>query len=153
MQQLPRGAFLTVSDSKERNTMTIGWGSIGYMWQKPVIMVMVRYSRYTHHLMQQAPDFTLSLPVDGNLKSELGAAGSKSGRDGDKFDALGLTPQPGHRTASPVIAGGGLHYECRIVYRQPMKAEDLDPEICSQMYGDDDLHVLYFGEILDCYRD
>lgn len=28
------GAFFTVGDSVKANTMTISWGSIGYMWEK-----------------------------------------------------------------------------------------------------------------------
>ena len=33
-------ALLTVGGEKP-NTMTIGWGSIGYFWNKPVLMVGV----------------------------------------------------------------------------------------------------------------
>ncbi|MDO4540565.1 MAG: flavin reductase family protein [Syntrophomonadaceae bacterium] len=153
LEQLPRGAFLTVSHGGRLNTMTIGWGSIGHIWQRPVIMVMVRYSRHTHQLIKDAPDFTVSLPLDGNLKKELGQAGTKSGRDMDKFAELSLAPQPALKTVSPVIKGGGLHYECRVIYKQEMDENALDAEIRDQYYSDGDYHVLYYGEIVACYRD
>lgn len=31
LEQLKKGAFLTVKNGNEVNTMTIGWGSIGYI--------------------------------------------------------------------------------------------------------------------------
>lgn len=34
LQQLQKGAFLTVENGDKVNTMTIGWGSIGIMWNK-----------------------------------------------------------------------------------------------------------------------
>jgi flavin reductase (DIM6/NTAB) family NADH-FMN oxidoreductase RutF len=54
LKQLPKGAFLTVKDGDRLNTMTIGWGSIGWIWQKPILMVMVRYSRHTYELIDKA---------------------------------------------------------------------------------------------------
>ena len=153
LDQLTTGAFLTVDNGEEVNTMTIGWGSIGRVWAMPVIMVMVRYSRYTHNIIKNAQDFTVSVPVKGTLKKELAGAGSLSGRDGDKFKALGLTLQPGRKTKSPVIAGGGMHYECKIRYWQEMNPDNADKDLQSQAYGDNDYHVLYFGEIIEKYQD
>lgn len=36
------GAFLTSKYNGKVNTMTIGWGSIGVIWRKPVFTVLVR---------------------------------------------------------------------------------------------------------------
>ncbi|MEN6327769.1 MAG: flavin reductase family protein, partial [Syntrophomonas sp.] len=79
LQQLPKGAFLSVRSGEEINTMTIGWGAIGFMWQKPVAVVLVRYSRYTYELLQKAQEFTLSIPLDSEMKKPLAIAGSSSG--------------------------------------------------------------------------
>jgi|SRR5690554_2797351 len=54
MEQLPRGAFLTVKSGDLLNTMTIGWGTIGYIWEMPIFTVAVRYSRHTYELINQA---------------------------------------------------------------------------------------------------
>lgn len=151
LEQLPRGAFLTVRSGEKLNTMTIGWGSIGYMWKKPVMMVMVRYSRFTHELLQDAADFTVSLPLDNGMKASLATAGTKSGRDIDKFATCNLTAQASKMVQSPVIGNCGLFYECKIMYRQPLDPAGLKTEVKEACYGDDDLHVLYYGEIVASY--
>lgn len=151
LTQLPRGAFLTVKAGEKINTMTIGWGSIGYIWQKPIMMVMVRQSRYTYQLMEEAVDFSVSLPVQGELKQNLAIAGSKSGRDIDKFKECKLTAKNGRKIASPVIGECNLVYECRPVFKQIMEADQLSPDIREKFYASNDMHVIYYAEILACY--
>ena len=151
LTQLPRGAFLTVKDGDRLNTMTIGWGSIGYIWQKPILMVMVRYSRYTYDLIDKAQDFTVSLPSFGEMKKALAITGTKSGRDIDKFKAADLTIQAAQTVASPVIKGCGLNFECKKVFKQIIDPEKLDVSIRANSYPNDDYHVMYYGEILACY--
>jgi len=58
MKQIREGAFLTVKAGKAFNTMTIGWALIGYAWQKPILMVLVRTSRHTYGFIDKAADFT-----------------------------------------------------------------------------------------------
>lgn len=153
LEQLPRGAFLTVQDRQGRvNTMTIGWGATGILWSKPTLMVMVRKSRYTYQLINDADAFTVSLPLNGQLKRELGLCGTKSGRDIDKFKELGLTATPGREVSSPVIAGCDLFCECRLLYQQPMDSRDLNGTVREKWYADEDYHTLYYGEIVAFYR-
>jgi len=152
LSQLPRGAFLTVRDGERINTMTIGWGSIGFMWQKPILMVMVRPSRYTYELLESAQDFSVSVPQTGELRKSLADAGSLSGHDVDKFEACNLTTRPARHIASPVIDGCGLIFECRTLLHQTMDSECLDKSLRDKIYRDEDYHDLYFGEILACYQ-
>lgn len=152
LKQLPRGAFLSVRGGDKINTMTIGWGAQGFIWNKPIVMVMVRYTRYTYELLENAHEFSVCVPKGGSFKKELAVAGAKSGRDIDKFQELNLTIVPGRETLAPVIDNCGLVYECRIVYRQAMNPEHLDSAIKEKYYADDNYHVLYFGEIVACYE-
>ncbi|MDD2586749.1 MAG: flavin reductase family protein [Syntrophomonadaceae bacterium] len=151
LTQLPRGAFLSVKAGAQINTMTIGWGSIGYIWKKPLLIVAVRTSRYTYELMEKATDFSVSLPLDADLKTALGEAGKKSGRDIDKFQHIHLTAQEGQKIESPVIGECKLIYECKIVYKQQLDPEMLGEEIKEKFYADHDYHTLYFGEIVSSY--
>lgn len=151
LTQLPRGAFLSVKAGNQINTMTIGWGSIGYIWKKPLLIVAVRTSRYTYELMEKATDFSVSLPLDADLKTALGEAGKKSGRDIDKFQQIHLTAQNAQKIGSPVIGECKLMYECKIVYKQQLDPDMLDEEIKEKFYGDRDYHTLYFGEIVSSY--
>ena len=150
-KQLTQGAFLTVKDNNENiNTMTIAWGNLGFMWNKPVFTVMVRYSRHTYKLIENAEDFTVSFPTKNQLKTELSFCGSKSGRDLDKFKELNLKIQDGKRVNSPIIADCDVHLECKIVYKQALENSGMN-EYVKNIYGDEkDYHVLYYGEILSC---
>lgn len=151
LKKLPQGAFLTVKDGEKVNTMTIGWGSIGYMWRRPIIMVAVRYSRYTYNLIENAGEFSVSIPRHDQFKKTLAEVGTRSGRDIDKFTEFNLPISPGKKINSPTIDQCGLIYECRTVYRQPLNPDTLSAEIKETFYRDNDYHVLFFGEILASY--
>lgn len=153
IEVMSKGAFLTTAHGGKVNTMTIGWGSLGFAWGKPIFTVMVRPSRHTFQLIEASGEFTVSLPLKEGMQQALGICGSKSGRDIDKFSAAGLTAQPGKQIATPVIAGCGLHYECKIIYKQPMNPELLAPATATQCYSSGDYHTLYFGEIVATYTD
>lgn len=147
---LSKGAFLTTVVDGKVNTMTIAWGSIGFMWGKPVFMAMVRPSRYTHECIEKSQEFTISIPFN-DMSAALGVAGSKSGRDLDKLAAANLKTIPGKKISTPVIANCGLHYECKIVYKQEMVQDQLAVDLDKKWYPTGNYHTLYFGEILATY--
>ena len=146
LNQLPKGAFLTVSHAGRDNTMTIGWGSLGVIWGKPIFSALVRPSRFSYGLLEASGEFTVSIPQT-DMAAALAVCGSKSGRDIDKFSAAGLKKLPGLKIATPVIGGAGLHYECKVVFKQAMDPQQLDPAISSAFYANGDHHTLYFGLI------
>lgn len=150
MKQIREGAFLTVKAGEAVNTMTIGWATIGIAWRKPMLMVMVRNSRHTFGLIEKAADFTVSVPT-GEMKKTLAFCGTKSGRDLDKFKACGLQTAPSRHVASPIIEMPGFHFECRIVYKNPVDPAQLSRDY-DALYPDKDYHTLYFGEIQACYE-
>lgn len=151
LEQLPKGAFMSVHAEPD-NTMTIGWGALGYMWKKPVLVVMVRPSRHTCGLVDEEKAFTVSVPLDQDLQDELLACGRHSGRDGDKFERFGLDKQQARALLdAPIVGDCSLHYECRVLLRQPMDPSALDDVVRESAYPNGDYHVLYFAEILDTY--
>ncbi|MDT8903554.1 flavin reductase family protein [Anaeroselena agilis] len=151
MEVLRQGAFLTAGDGDKSNVMTIAWGSIGFMWGKPVFTVMVRPSRHTYQFMDRG-EFTVSLPLAG-MKDALALCGSKSGRDVDKVKAAGLTLRAGQKVATPVVDGCGLYYECRVAYRYDMVPGQLGQDYDAQWYKGSDYHTVYIGEIVAAYTD
>ena len=148
--QLKEGAFLTVKAGKSLNTMTIGWGTVGFAWERPIFMVLVRDSRHTYSILEQAADFTITVPAD-DMSTALSFCGQRSGRDVDKFEACGLKIRPGLRTESPILDARGVQMECRIVCKTPMDPARMDPAL-GALYPKHDYHTLYFGEILECYE-
>lgn len=151
LEGLAKGAFLNVSCGGQDNTMTIGWGSLGYIWRKPVMMVMVRYSRHTYRMLDDAGEFTVSIPIGDDFKKELAFCGSKSGKDINKFDACNLTTLRADKVDAPFIVGCDLHYECKVVYKQAMEPGMIDGELDDKFYQNNDFHVIYYGEILATY--
>lgn len=146
------GVFLTAEADGHANTMAIGWGSAGIYWTKPVVVAPVRFSRFTHDLIEKSGCFTVSIPREGALAKEMNFCGTKSGRDLDKHAACGLTLMPGRTVAAPVITQAWMHIECRMLYKFDMSGDKLDDGIDSRFYSDRNYHTLYFGEAVDFYE-
>jgi len=151
MRRIRKGAFLTVKSSAGLNTMTIGWATFGFIWQKPIMMVAVRPTRYTFGIMEKASDFTVTIP-SGNMSKETNFCGTQSGRDVDKFTACNLKTTDGKHVVSPIISVPGIHLECKIVFKAAMDSACLDKSYDKAMYPQKDYHTLYYGEILACYE-
>lgn len=151
LRQLPNGALLAVAENGRTNLMTIGWGSLGVIWRKPIFTVMVRCSRYTYELLEKSREFTVNVPLAADLKKELALCGTKSGRNMDKFQESGLTPATAKIVTAPIVKECELHYECRVVYQQAMEPALLNGEIKSAFYPQGNYHVIYYGEVLAAY--
>ena len=85
------------------NTMTVAWGSLGTMWAKPFAQVVVRPSRYTRGFMEAYDSFTLSAFPE-EQREALNLLGTRSGRDGDKIAASGLTPESSTSWSSATLS-------------------------------------------------
>ena len=145
------GAFLTVGNGKENNTMTISWGSIGYMWGKPMFMALVRSSRYSNEFLKEGLAYTISIPFDKEMSNELSICGTKSGRDINKEEFAGIKFIPSKKVDVPVVDGCKKYFECKIVFKQEMDLKNLDEDIRKACYEKEAKHVLYFGEIVEDY--
>ena len=151
IKKIKKGAFLTVKAGSALNTMTIGWATFGFIWQKPIMMVAVRLSRHTFGIIEKGQDFTVTIP-SGDMSKEIAFCGSKSGRDVDKFKMCKLEIISSQKVVSPIIKIPGYHYECKIIYKSAMNEAFLDKNYDTSLYPQKDYHTLYFGEILACYE-
>lgn len=149
IKALPKGAFLTCKSSDIVNTMTIGWGFIGVMWNKPYFVVMVRPSRYTFKLLENTLNFTVSIPYE-TMKEELKICGSKSGTEINKGEIVNFIPA--RKVASPIVDGCNMYYECTVSYKQQLDKNNIPDNILNSQYQDLQHHYIYFGEIVDCYE-
>lgn len=149
MKQIEKGAFLTVAAGEKINIMTIGWASLGFIWGRPMMTILVRKSRYTWTLMEQAKDFTVSVPIVDAQKA-LEICGTQSGRKIDKREKCGIEFFPAEKVTSPIIDLPGIHYECKIVYKTPLDPSQLI-EAYKHLYPEKDFHTFYFGEIVYSY--
>ena len=161
MTALQSGVLLTTQSGGRLNTMTISWGTLGVEWGVPIFTAFVREGRYTRQLLDESREFTVSSPHGPFDRRILGFCGSKSGRDLDKFQALGLTPEPPERISVPGIRQLPLTLECRVVYLQPQIRSEIPPDLLQKFYPQDvestfcgsnrDLHTAYYGEIVSAY--
>jgi len=154
MKALTKGGLLLVSlDEKGKaNPMTVGWGTIGSVWGKPMWLVLVRPSRYTYPCIEQTGDFTVNVPPPDLAEAVL-HCGTVSGRDEDKLAALGLTASGSRTVNSPVIDQCLIHYECRVVHANDIVPGNLASEIQTGAYTSGDYHRVYWGEILAASAD
>jgi len=145
-----KSLLLTSGDySKNKfNAMTIGWGSMGTMWNLPYVVVVVRPTRFTYKFMEEFEDFTVTAFPDA-YQPALKLLGTRSGRDGDKIILTDLTPCPAQKVHSPSFAEAELSIECKKIYWQ-----DLDPTHfwdvnIHNSYPRKDYHRIYYGEIVN----
>ena len=144
--------LLTAGDFRSGafNAMTVGWGSLGTMWGRPFVQVVVRPGRHTRKFIDARDSFTLCAFPE-RYRQALQLLGTRSGREGDKLAAAGLTPVASQQVAAPGYAEAELSVECRKMYEQEMDpAGFLDASIEKQ-YPARDYHRIYFGEILAVY--
>jgi len=147
------GLLLAAQDSAGKpNAMTIGWGSPGIIWGKPIFTVYVRPSRYTYRLIEETGAFTVCVPGE-ELKQAVAFCGSVSGRDHDKFAEMGLTAVPAAHVQAPLIEECPIQFECKVVHKNDVIPEELAQDIRTGAYPAGDYHRCYFGEILACYKD
>jgi len=127
--------------------MTVGWGSLGVMWNRPFVQVVVRPTRYTFEFMEKYGTFTLCAFPEA-CRPAVQLLGAKSGRDGDKIKESGLTPRAASAVAAPMFAEAEFVLECRKIYWDDFDpARFLAPDI-ARNYPQKDYHRFYFGEIV-----
>lgn len=153
---LKKGVLLTTKADGFVNTMTIGWGHIGIEWGRPIFVTYVRETRYTKQMLEKNGEFTVNIPV-GVLDSRiLGFCGTKSGRDVDKIQALGLTLEDSDVISVPGIRELPLTLECKVIYKQKQDVSAIPKDIIDKYYPADengfrDYHYAYYGQILNAY--
>ena len=140
--------LLTAGSFKEAsfNTMTVGWGALGTMWNKPFVMVVVRPGRYTYEFTEKFDSFTLTA-FSADLQDKLKYLGSHSGRDSDKIAESDLTPEASTVVDAPTFAEAELAMECRKIYFDDFNPENFLADYIAKQYNND-FHRMYFGEII-----
>ncbi len=129
------------------NAMTIGWGSIGTVWGRPIFTVMVRPSRFTYSLIEASQEFVVCVPATSQ-RDVVDFCGNNSGRDHDKFAQLGLAPLASTQVGVPGIEGCPIIYQCRVVASTDLFPNRIVGTVAQEYYARGDYHRVYFGEIL-----
>lgn len=161
MKAVKTGVLLTTKADDKVNSMTIGWGTLGIEWSKPIFTVFVRENRFTKHQLEQNPEFTINIPYGAFDKKILGVCGTKSGRELDKIKELNLTLEKPNHISVPAVKELPLTLECRVIYKQKQDEREITAENRKTFYPQDvdslfhgankDFHIAYYGEIVSAY--
>ena len=157
LEGVQKAALVTTKADGKVNAMTIGWGTLGIEWSKPVFILFVRESRYTMEMLQKNPEFTINIPMGDCDKNILKICGTKSGRDMDKIAELGLTLEEGKTVSVPAIKELPLTLECKVRYQQAQDPNGIPQDINEHHYPKNetfpngDYHTAYYGEITAAY--
>ncbi|MCQ2282403.1 MAG: flavin reductase family protein [Bacteroidales bacterium] len=138
--------ILSAGKEGDMNMMTIGWGQLGVLWNKPVLTVYVSTSRYTNEFVEREGRFTVTAFPE-QYRDALKYLGSVSGRDEDKLKGSGFTAEF-TENGSPIYKEANLAIECKKIYTQQFDQSLLRDEqkdwYAQRGIG---LHVMYIGEI------
>jgi flavin reductase (DIM6/NTAB) family NADH-FMN oxidoreductase RutF len=97
----------------------------------PCIGVSFRKATYSHGCIVARKAFTVSVPTVEYIK-ETDYVGIASGRDGDKWQATGLTPVKSEFVDAPYVSEFPIVLECRLIHTLELG-----------------LHTHFIGEIVD----
>lgn len=156
LEGVSKGALVTVNADGKANPMTIGWGTLGIEWGKPIFTVFVRKSRYTKEFLDKNREFTVNIALGDPDKNIISVCGTRSGRELDKVSFLGLTPEEAQTVAAPGFREMPLTLECKVIYQQDQDPAAIDPDCDSRYYAkgtanEGDYHTAYYGLITGAY--
>jgi flavin reductase (DIM6/NTAB) family NADH-FMN oxidoreductase RutF len=150
LHRLAHGGVLLASTRSDgvSNVMTIGWATVGVIWGQPMMVVLVRPSRYTYQFIEESHVFTVNVPRP-EMKDYVALCGTRSGRDIDKLAEVATSA--GQTVDSVVLDACPLVYECRVVHWNDVQPPHLAPNLLDRSYGQGDFHRLYYGHIVGTY--
>lgn len=143
-----QAALFTAGTIESFNTMTIGWGTMGDLWNKPVFTAYIRPSRYTYEFSEKSDYFTVAF--FGTPRPEpIATLGTKSGRDMDKMGNSGLTPIE----LEGLVAFEEAHtvFLCKKMYTCDLEKDKISAEWQAKWYATGDIHRVYTAEITAVY--
>lgn len=142
--------MITAGDSANFNTMTASWGTMGYLWERPVVFVFIRPQRYTNEFIEANNYFTLTF-YDEKYRDALNITGSRSGRDTDKVVDAGITPIKTENSIA--FAEGRMIVECRKIYADFFNPDGfVEKSLIEKQYERGDFHRIYIGEIVNVWK-
>jgi len=120
---LPVTLVSCIDEKGKPNIITITYIT-GVNEEPPMIGIAVRSEKYSNHVIRDTGDFAVNIPTD-ELLAKIDYCGTYSGRDVDKFEKTGLTPQKSARIKSPIIEECPINLECKLVQIVKLHSHDL----------------------------
>lgn len=139
-------ALVAAKVDDKMNAMTISWGGIGYMWNKPVFYCVIRPQRYTKSLVDKADMFSISFLKD-EFHNQHKYFGTVSGAKEDKIATSGMEIE--YCLDTPYFVDSKKVYICKKMFAQAFDPENfIQKEHIMKLYKED-YHTMYIGEIVE----
>ncbi len=138
--------LIAAGTASDWNGMTASWGTMGVLWNKPVVTCYVRPTRHTFKYIDTSSVFSISFFLK-EYRHVLEYFGSHSGRNENK--ALNAGVHPVYHVDDSIIGftEACVTFSCHKLYAQDFNpALFLDPSI-EKNYSNNDYHRMYIGEI------
>jgi flavin reductase (DIM6/NTAB) family NADH-FMN oxidoreductase RutF len=106
-------SLVTCCDAEgQPNIIAIAW-LIPASVNPPLVAMSIRPTHHSYGLIRATGEFVINL-APYEIAQQVLYCGRRSGRDGDKFAATGLTPAPAQLVRPPIIQDCIAHLECRV---------------------------------------
>jgi flavin reductase (DIM6/NTAB) family NADH-FMN oxidoreductase RutF len=105
--------LLTTARKGRPNVMTMSWHMM-VEFEPPLVACIVSSADYSFAALRATRECVISIPAR-KLAQKAVQVGNSSGRDGNKFEAYGLTPAPAKRVKPPLVAECFANLECKVV--------------------------------------
>lgn len=116
-------ALITCGDMEKPNILTIAWtGTL--CTQPPKTYISIRPERYSYGIIEKSREFVINLPTR-KLVRAVDFCGVKSGRDVNKFEAMGLDICNASTVKAPVLSDSPLSLECRVTEIVKLGSHDM----------------------------
>lgn len=115
--------LVSCGEGEAANLITVAWaGTI--CTQPPRVSISVRPTRHSYGLIKESGEFVINLPTTALAKA-VDWCGVKSGRDVNKFTAMGLHTTPASKVSCPLLAESPVSLECKVFQRIELGSHDL----------------------------
>ncbi len=104
--------FVTTSDGKKNNIMTISWTMV--MDFTPIFAITTGLWNYSFAALRNSKECVISIPTVDMLDKIVGV-GTCSGANTDKFEKFKLTPVKGKHVLAPLIKECLANIECKVI--------------------------------------
>ena len=104
--------MVSCSDGEMDNITTVAW--TGIINSEPLMVyISLRPERKSYSIINKSKEFVINIP-NSNLVFEADYCGTKSGRNENKFESLGLTKEKCSKVNAPAIAECPINLECKV---------------------------------------
>ncbi|HJB68430.1 MAG TPA: flavin reductase family protein [Candidatus Fournierella excrementigallinarum] len=115
--------LVSCGEGENANLITIAWAGT-VCTQPPRVSISVRPARHSYGLIKESGEFVVNLPTAA-LARAVDWCGVKSGKDVDKFSAMGLHAAPASKVSCPLLAESPVNLECKVFQRLELGSHDL----------------------------